>query len=52
MLELQKEEGLISKTDVLSQKIEINTDRMEILQQKISLASAAYTLAYVTGILE
>ena len=52
MLELQKEEGLISKTDVLSQKIEINTDRMQILQQKISLASAAYTLAYVTGILE
>ncbi len=52
MLEFQKEEGQISKTTVLSQKIEVNTDRMEIIQQKISLASAAYTLAYVTGILE
>lgn len=52
MYELQKEEGLISKTSVLSQQIEINKDKMEILQQKISLASAAYTLAYVTGILE
>ena len=52
MLELQKEEGLISKTDVLSQQIEVNTNKMEIIQQKITLASAAYTLAYVTGILE
>ncbi len=52
MLQLQKEEGLISKTDVLSQQITVNTTRMEIIQQKISLASAAYTLAYVTGILE
>ena len=52
LLEFQKEEGLISKTDVLSQKIEINTDRMQIIQQKITLASAAYTLAYVTGILD
>ncbi len=52
MLEFQKKEGQISKTTVLSQKIEVNTDRMEIIQQKISLASAAYTLAYVTGILE
>ena len=52
LLQFQKEEGLISKTSVLSQQIEVNTNRMEIIQQKISLASAAYTLAYVTGILE
>ena len=52
MLQYQKEQGLISKTDVLSQQIEVNTTKMEIIQQKISLASAAYTLAYVTGILE
>lgn len=52
LLERKKEAGYISKVDVLSQMIEVNTNRMSILKEKISLAQAAYTLAYVTGILE
>ncbi len=52
LLERQRDEGLISKTNVLSQQIEVNTNKMNIIQEKISLAQAAYTLAYVTGILE
>ena len=52
LLERQRAEGYISKTNVLSQQIEVNTNKMNIIKEKISLAQAAYTLAYVTGILE
>lgn len=52
LLERQLAEGYISKVDVLSQRIEVNTNMMNIIKEKISLAQAAYTLAYVTGILD
>lgn len=52
LLERQFEVGYISKTDVLSQQIEVYTNQMNLIKEKISLAQAAYTLAYVTGILE
>lgn len=52
LLERQLAEGYISKVDVLSQRIEVNTNKMNIIKEKISLAQAAYTLAYVTGILD
>lgn len=52
LLERQFAVGYISKTDVLSQQIEIYTNQMNLIKEKISLAQAAYTLAYVTGILE
>lgn len=52
LLERQFAVGYISKTDVLSQQIEVYTNQMNLIKEKISLAQAAYTLAYVTGILE
>lgn len=52
LLEQQFEVGYISKTDVLSQQIEVYTNQMNLIKEKIDLAQAAYTLAYVTGILE
>jgi outer membrane protein TolC len=52
LLERKKEAGYISKVDVLSQQIEVYTNQMNLIKEKISLAQAAYTLAYVTGILE
>lgn len=52
LLERQFEVGYISKTDVLSQQIEVYTNQMNLIKEKIDLAQAAYTLAYVTGILE
>lgn len=52
LLERKKEAGYISKVDVLSQMIEVYTNQMNLIKEKISLAQAAYTLAYVTGILE
>ena len=48
----QYEAGTISKTDVLSQEIEVLTQRMTIIQERITLSTAAYTIAYLTGILE
>ena len=52
LLEQQFEVGYISKTDVLSQQIVVYTNQMNLIKEKIDLAQAAYTLAYVTGILE
>ena len=52
LLERQFEVGYISKTDVLSQQIVVYTNQMNLIKEKIDLAQAAYTLAYVTGILE
>lgn len=52
LLERQFAVGYISKTDVLSQQIEVYTNQMNLIKEKISIAQAAYTLAYVTGILE
>ena len=52
LLEQQFEVGYISKTDVLSQQIVVYTNQMSLIKEKIDLAQAAYTLAYVTGILE
>ena len=52
LLERQFEVGYISKTDVLSQQIVVYTNQMSLIKEKIDLAQAAYTLAYVTGILE
>lgn len=50
LLNTQYEQGLISKTNVLSQEIEINTDRGEIIQEKINLSKAVYTICYLAGI--
>lgn len=52
LLKTQREQGKISKTDVLSQMIEVNTEEMTILQEKITRSQAIYTLAYLAGILE
>lgn len=52
LLTRQYEGGLISRTDVLSQEIEVLTEKMTIIQEKITLSQAAYTIAYLTGILE
>ena len=52
LLKTQKEQGKISKTDVLSQMIEVNTAEMTILQEKITRSQSIYTLAYLAGILE
>ncbi len=52
LLQRQYEAGSISKTDVLSQEIEVLTQRMTIIQERITLSTAAYTIAYLTGILE
>ncbi len=52
LLQRQYEAGSISKTSVLSQEIEVLTDRMTIIQEKITLSQAAYTIAYLTGILD
>ena len=52
LLNRQYEGGMISKTDVLSQEIEVLTEKMTIIQEKVTLSQAAYTIAYLTGILE
>ena len=52
LLTRQYEGGLISRTDVLSQEIEVLTEKMTIIEEKITLSQAAYTIAYLTGILE
>lgn len=52
LLQRQYEAGSISKTSVLSQEIEVLTDKMTIIQEKITLSQAAYTIAYLTGILD
>ncbi len=52
LLQRQYEAGSISKTNVLSQEIEVLTDKMTIIQEKITLSQAAYTIAYLTGILD
>ena len=52
LLNRQYEGGMISKTDVLSQEIELLTEKMTIIQEKVTLSQAAYTIAYLTGILE
>lgn len=52
LLTRQYEGGLISRTDVLSQEIEVLTEKMTIIQEKNTLSQAAYTIAYLTGILE
>ena len=52
LLNRQWEAGATSKTDVLKQEIEILTEKMTIIQEKITLSQAAYTIAYLTGILE
>ncbi len=52
LLQRQYDAGAISKTDVLSQEIEVLTEKMTIIQEKITLSQAAYTIAYLTGIME
>ncbi len=52
LLNRQYEAGLISRTDVLSEQIEVLTEKMTIIQEKITLSQAAYTVAYLTGILD
>ncbi len=52
LLQRQYDAGTVSKTDVLSQEIEVLTQRMTIIQEKITLSQAAYTIAYLTGIME
>ena len=52
LLETQKAQGSVSKTDVLSQRIEVNTEELSILQEKITRSQSIYTLAYLAGILE
>lgn len=52
LLQRQYDAGAVSKTDVLSQEIEVLTQRMTIIQEKITLSQAAYTIAYLTGIME
>ncbi len=52
LLQRQYEAGAISKTNVLSQEIEVLTEKMTIIQEKITLSQAAYTIAYLTGIME
>ncbi len=52
LLTRQYEGGMISRTDVLSQEIEVLTQKMTIIQEKITLSQAAYTIAYLTGILD
>ena len=50
LLNTQYNQGLISKTDVLSQKIEVNTDEISIIQEKINLSQAVYTICYLAGL--
>ena len=52
LLQRQYNAGAVSKTDVLTQEIEVLTQRMTIIQEKITLSQAAYTIAYLTGIME
>ncbi len=52
LLTRQYEGGMISRTDVLSQEIEVLTEKMTIIQEKITLSQAAYTIAYLTGIMD
>lgn len=47
LLEIQNEAGSVANTDVLQQRIEVKTTEMEIIQQKINLAQAVYTLEYL-----
>lgn len=50
LLNTQYNQGLISKTDVLSQEIEVNTDEISIIQEKINLSQAVYTICYLAGL--
>ncbi len=50
LLNTQYEQGLISKTQVLSQEIELNTVKGSIVQEKIDLSKAVYTICYLAGI--
>lgn len=50
LLNTQYSQGLISKTDVLSQEIEVNTDEISIIQEKITLSQAVYTICYLAGL--
>ncbi len=52
LLETQKSAGTVSKTDILSQRIEVNTEELSILQEKITRSQSIYTLAYLAGIIE
>ncbi len=52
LLNRQYDAGSISRTDILSQEIEILTEKMTIIQEKVTLSQAAYTIAYLTGILD
>ncbi len=52
LLNRQYDAGAISKSEVLSQEIEVLTVEMTIIQEKITLSQAAYTIAYLTGILD
>lgn len=47
LLEIQNEAGSVANTDVLQQRIEVKKTEMEIIQQKINLAQAVYTLEYL-----
>ena len=47
LVKVQNEVGTVANTDVLQQEIEVNKLKMEIIQQKITLAEAAYTLKYL-----
>lgn len=47
LLRNRMEVGATSNTEVLKQRIEVQKIIMEILEQKISLAQAAYTLEYL-----
>ncbi len=52
LLNRQYEAGAISKTDVLKEEIELLSAKATMIQEKITLSQAAYTIAYLTGILE
>ena len=52
LLERQYKAGSIAKTDVLKEEIELLSAKATMIQEKITLSRAAYTVAYLTGILE
>ncbi len=42
--------GAASDTDILQDKINLCTTKLNIVEQKLSLAQAAYTIEYLTGV--
>lgn len=47
--EAKLELGASSRSDVLEKRMELNQARLSLLQEKVSLATAAYTVEYLTG---